>query len=127
MIADTDRGRSGRQGLTYRFVATLTWYHVMNAFRQASLALKLLFTVGILLILVTLAFLLYSNWSLGRSEQVIVGEVSEQLEQQVVTGLRAQAGQQAAEVAAAIETLFQYPRALAAQLARTIEDGGEHA
>lgn len=99
----------------------------MNAFRQASLAIKLLCTVGVLLVLVTLAFLLYSNWSLGRSEQIIVGEVSEQLEQQVVTGLRAQAGQQAAEVAAAIEMVYQYPRVLAAQLAQTIEDGGEQA
>ncbi|WP_102794662.1 methyl-accepting chemotaxis protein [Bowmanella denitrificans] len=92
--------------------------------KQASLAIKLLLTVGLLLILVTLAFLLYSNWSLNRSEQVIVGQVSQQLESSVTESLKAQAGMHAAEVAASIESVYQYPKAVASQLGKTIETPG---
>ncbi|GAB3013553.1 methyl-accepting chemotaxis protein [Bowmanella dokdonensis] len=94
--------------------------------RQASLSLKLLFTVGLMLTLVTLAFLLYTNWSLGRSERLILEQVASQLEKEVVQGLRGQAGEHAAEIEAAIESVYQYPKALAMQLSQTIEAHNSH-
>lgn len=96
-----------------------------SSLKQASLAIKLLLTVGFLLVVVTLAFLLYSHWSLSDTEDVIVTQVSSELENSVADGLRAQAGMHASQVAASIEQIYQYPKAVATQISQTIENAGQ--
>ena len=96
-----------------------------SSLKQASLAIKLLLTVGFLLVVVTLAFLMYSHWSLSDTEEVIVTQVSSELESSVADSLRAQAGMHASQVAASIENIYQYPKAVATQISKTIENANQ--
>ncbi|MDF2178720.1 methyl-accepting chemotaxis protein [Aliiglaciecola sp. CAU 1673] len=93
--------------------------------RSASISSKLMLMVGVVLFIVTLAFLLYSRFSLQQTQKEIVGQVSNELETELIARLQSQASKDAADVTLTIEKAFQYPAALAARLAKTIDRGDD--
>ena len=90
-------------------------------FEEKSLSLKLLLVVGALFILMSIGYMAVSTYSLGKTEKVIVTQVSEEVTQQIESTVRSKTDAIAGQIANLFEQSFSLPGNLANQITSNIE------
>ncbi|GGW93567.1 methyl-accepting chemotaxis protein [Alteromonas halophila] len=90
-------------------------------FANRSLSFKLQLVVGLLFIVLTLCFLVISLISLSQTRDDIVGQVSEEIRQQIENTMSSRAESYAADMSLLIEKNYAYSHILGQQLAGSIE------
>lgn len=90
-------------------------------FEGKSLSLKLLLVVGALFVLMSTSYIGVSIYSLGKTEQVITHQVSEEVSSQIEGTVRSRANAIAAQIGNLFEKSFSVPLGISALIKSNIE------
>jgi len=91
------------------------------SFEGKSLSLKLLLVVGALFVVMSTCYIGVSTYSLNKTENIIVKQVSDEVSTQIEGTVRSRASAIAAQIGNLFEKSFAVPKGIAAQIKGNIE------